>query len=145
MTAKQIKDYRRLLEKEYTEKDNEIDTHLMYINFAALGFFLTINEKFLKIQDADYLWLIGLSLGLLLVSFVLIITRKGMIIRGNHLLMRFIDKMSVNSRKHDKAFDKLWGNNDKKLTIIRRFVYFILSFGIGFQILFFLLNLYRSS
>ena len=46
MTKEEIKDYRRILEKEFMDKDNEIEAQLSYITVGALAFFLTINEKF---------------------------------------------------------------------------------------------------
>ncbi|MGD0583383.1 MAG: hypothetical protein ABR974_10605 [Bacteroidales bacterium] len=51
MTKEQLMEYRKLLEKDFTNKDLEIETSLSYISVGALGFFITINEKFL-----DLIW-----------------------------------------------------------------------------------------
>ena len=71
MTEIELKDYRKILEKEYSAKDLEIETSLSYITIGSLGFFLTINDKFLKLQDAKLTCLLVISLSCLFLSFVL--------------------------------------------------------------------------
>jgi ABC-type proline/glycine betaine transport system permease subunit len=54
--------------------------------------------------------------------------------------MSFLDKMSVNSEEQDQDLLKLWDKTNKKLGIIRLFVYLTLSIGVGLQVLFIVLN-----
>ena len=94
----------------------------------------------MKIQSAEFRIILILSLIFLFVTFVLILFRKSRIIRYDFLLMSFVDKMSVDSEEEDQGLLKLWDKTNKKLGIIRLFVYLTLSVGIGLQVLFIVLN-----
>ena len=140
MTKEEIKDYRRLLEKEFMDKDNEIDAQLSYITIGSLAFFLTINERFLRIQSADYKIILILSLLFLLIAFVLILARKSKTICYDLQLISFLDKMSDNSEEADQQLLSLWDKTNERLKKIRFFVYLMLSVGVGLQVLFIALN-----
>lgn len=141
MTKDDLKDYRKILEKEYSEKDLEVETSLSYITIGALGFFITINDKFLKIQEANFTIILILSLTLIFVSFVLILIRKSKTIRYDFDMMTFIDKMEPDSESQDKELLNLWDKSHKTLTSLRTYTYISLSTGIGLQIIFLLLNI----
>lgn len=118
----------------------EIETQLSYISIGSLGFFITINDKFLKIQSSDYKWILILSLIFLIISFVLILIRKS---RTNHhdlFMMGFIDKMQPDSEDEDQKLLIHWDCCHKELTRIRLFIYITLALGIGMQVLFVVLN-----
>ena len=140
MTLQEIKDYRKILEKEFIEKDNEIESQLSYITVVAIGFFITINEKFLKIQSANYKIVLILSLIFLFVTFVLILYRKSRTSYHDLKMMEFIDNMSTNSNEQDQKLLSMWEMSHKQLRKIRLFIYTTLSIGIGLQILFIILN-----
>ncbi len=141
MTKDELKDYRKILEKEYSEKDLEIETTLSYISIGALGFFITINDKFLKIQDAKFALILVLSLTLIFVSFVLILIRKSKTIRHDFDMITMIDKMEPDSESQDKELLNLWDQGHKTLTQLRTYTYISLAVGIGLQIIFLLLNI----
>lgn len=140
MKETEIKDYRKILEKEFVEKDLEIETTLSYISVGALGFFITINEKFLKIQTANYKLILILSLVFLFLSFILILFRKSRTSQQDLTLMEFIDKMKPNSEIDDNQLLELWDKSHKTLNFIRKFIYFSLGIGIGLQVIFLMLN-----
>jgi hypothetical protein len=140
MTPQELKDYRKILEKEYSDKDLEIETSLSYITIGALGFFLTINDKFLKLQDAKFTFLLIISLVSLFLSFVLILFRKSRTIKHDVDMMKFVDRMATNSPSQDKELTGLWNKCNKELTFIRTLIYIGLASGIGLQILYLLLN-----
>lgn len=140
MTLKEIKEYRNILEKEFINKDNEIETQLSYITIASLGFFITINEKFLKIQSADFKIALILSLIFLFVTFVLILLRKSRTSHHDLLMMGFLDNMVVDSDDQDQKLLSMWDTSHRQLTNIRLFIYITLSIGIGLQVLFIVLN-----
>jgi len=147
MTEEQKNDYRKILEKEFSDKDNEIDTHLMYVTMGALGFFMAFNEKYLTkdpvgVQDADFKYFLVLSLLFLLGTFILMLYRKSITIQSAYSLMKFLDNMAPNSSEGDKKLDELWKKNDERMKKIRKFIYFSLGFGIGFQVLFFVFNFF---
>lgn len=140
MNQTEIKDYRKILEKEFMDKDIEIETTLSYISIGALGFFMTINEKFFKIQTSNYKFILIISLLFLFLSFVLILIRKSR--SGHHdlILLQHLDSMNQDSEEDDLDLLKLWDNCHKELRTIRIFIYITLATGIGLQILFLVFN-----
>ncbi len=140
MTLQEIKEYRRILEKEFIHKDNEIETQLSYITVVSLGFFITINEKFLKIQSADFKIVLILSLIFLFVTFVLILLRKSKTSHHDLLMMGFLDNMKVDSNEQDQKLLSMWDKSHRQLKNIRLSIYITLSIGIGLQVLFIVLN-----
>jgi len=140
MTLEEIKDYRKILEKEFIDKDNEIETQLSYITIASIGFFITINEKFFKIQSADYKYILIISLILLFITFVLILIRKSRTSHHDLIMMEHIDNMEPDSEQQDQELLTLWDTSHKELKQIRTWTYFTLAIGIGLQVLFIILN-----
>jgi hypothetical protein len=141
MKETEIKEYRKILEKEFVDKDLEIETSLSYISVGALGFFITINEKFLKIQTANYKVILILSLFFLFLSFVLILYRKSRTSHYDLKLMQFIDNMKPDSENEDAQLLNLWDDSHQKLSFIRVLIYFSLIIGIGLQVLFLIFNI----
>ncbi|MCK9400657.1 MAG: hypothetical protein M0Q51_11785 [Bacteroidales bacterium] len=141
MNETEIKDYRKILEKEFIDKDLEIETSLSYISIGTLGFFITINEKFLKIQAANYKVILILSLSFIFISFILILFRKSRTSHHDLQLMKFIDKMKPDTVSEDKQLLNLWNISHKELSLGRTLIYFSLAIGIGLQVLFLLLNI----
>jgi hypothetical protein len=141
MTKEEIKDYRKLLEKDFTDKDLEIETSASYISIGALGFFITINEKFLKLEAANYKIILILSLVFLFLSFVLILYRKSRTSHNDLKLMEFSDEMSHDSEEDDAKFLQMWQDSHKELSWIMIIIYYCLGIGIGLQVLFLLLNI----
>ena len=62
MNPKQIAEYREKIDLQLKEKSGEIESHISLIIVAALGFFLTINEKFIGLKDASLKYLLLLSI-----------------------------------------------------------------------------------
>jgi hypothetical protein len=141
MTKDEIKEYRKTLGKAFSDRDQEIETTLSYITIGALGFFLTINEKFLKLQEANYKIMIIISLVFLFLAFVLMLRRKSRIIHHSMKMMKFADHMKPDTTEDDVNLFKLWQNSHKELLAIRKVVYLSLVLGIGLQILFFFMNI----
>jgi len=141
MTRDEIKDYRKILEKEYMDKDIEIDSVLSYVTIGALGFFITINDKFIKFQVAQCKVILIISLILLFISFALILLRK---IRTNHhdtKMMFFVDQMQPDKQEQDDELFNLWTKTNSELTMIRNGAIYSLGLGVILQIIFLLLNL----
>lgn len=140
MTKDEIKEYRKILEKEFMVKDKEIETQLSYITIGSLGFFITINEKFIKIQNTDFKNVLILSLIFLFLTFVLILVRKSRTSHHDLLMMKFLDKMSPDSNQDDQTLLSMWNKSHNELKKFRYVIYFSLSVGIGLQVLFIVLN-----
>jgi len=141
MNQTEINEYRKALEKEYLDKDIEMETSLSYISIGALGFFITINEKFIKIQIANYKVILILSLLFLFLSFVLILYRKSRTSYYDLKLMNLLDIMKPNSETDNKKMYCLWNQCYHELSFIRILIYICLAAGVGLQILFLFLNL----
>ena len=140
MTPEEIKDYRKILEKDFIDKDLEIETSLSYISIGALGFFMTINEKFIKVEIAEHRIILIFSLICLFLSFILVLIRKSRSGQNDEKLLRLL----VNIRPEtddDQALLELWRHCHNNLRWIRILIYYTLGIGIGLQVLFLLLNL----
>ena len=140
MKEDEIKDYRKQLEKDFTDKDLEIETTLSYISVGALGFFITINDKFLKLETANFKFILILSLISLFLSFALILYRKSRTSHNDLKLMVLADEMKPDSEVDDDELLKLWKESHEELLRIRNIIYFCLGIGIGLQVLFLILN-----
>ena len=140
MKEDEIKDYRKQLEKDFTDKDLEIETTLSYISVGALGFFITINDKFLKLETANFKFILMLSLISLFLSFALILYRKSRTSHNDLKLMVLADEMKPDSEVDDYELLKLWKESHEELLRIRNIIYFCLGIGIGLQVLFLILN-----
>jgi hypothetical protein len=143
MTKDEIKDYRKILEKEFVDKDLEIETTLSYTTIGALGFFITFNEKFIKLAEWKCKFFLMFSILFLFGSFILILYRKSRTSYHDIILMKFSDNMKAKSKKDDAQFDCLWESSYKELKTIRTVIYWTLGIGIGLQIIFFVVNVLK--
>ncbi|MCE5320105.1 MAG: hypothetical protein LLF93_03270 [Bacteroidales bacterium] len=141
MDADEIKEYRRILAKEFSDKDMEIETTTGYISIAALGFFITINDKFISLETATCKWALIVSLCLLAISFILVLARKYKANRDDLRLMDFIDDMKKDSAEEDTELYNKWEKSHKQLKNILIAIFLCLAIGIIFQVIFFVLNI----
>jgi hypothetical protein len=141
MKDPEIKDYRKILEKEFIDKDLEIETTVSYISIGALGFFITINEKFLRITEANNKVFLIISLIFLLLSFILILLRKYRTSHHDLKLIKFIDNMQSECDEDDKKLDILWHQSHSELSGLMKAIYITLAIGISLQVVFILINI----
>lgn len=141
MNNDEIKEYRRVLEKEFSDKDMEIETTTGYISIAALGFFITINDKFISLEKASCKWALIVSLCLLALSFILVLIRKFKAKNDDLHLMDIIDGMPANSEKDDVTLYDKWKESHTQLKNILIAIFSCLALGVIFQVIFFVLNL----
>lgn len=141
MKDTEIEEYRRILAKEFSDKDIEIETTTGYISIAALGFFITINDKFISLETATCKWALIVSLCLLAISFILVLARKYKAKHDDLSLMDFIDDMKENSEDDDTALYHKWAKSHKQLKNILTAIFLCLATGIVFQVIFFVLNI----
>lgn len=141
MEKSDIKDYRKILEKEFVDKDLEIDTTLSYISVGSLGFFLTINDSLFGLKEANYKAVFIFSIIFITTSFILLLFRKAKTSSYDLKLMRFVDGMRENSDEDDTELYKLWEKTHNSLTTIRKFIFLSISLGVILQVLFIILNI----
>ncbi|NLE04136.1 MAG: hypothetical protein GX638_04940 [Crenarchaeota archaeon] len=141
MSDEEINEYRKILEKEFTKKDLEIDNQLTYISIGSMGFFITIQEKFLKVTDQHCKIIFILSLVFLFITFILIIIRNARTRYHDLSMMSYIDEMDNNNIEHDQTLYDIWEKCHKELGCFRVITYITLGIGIGLQLLYIIFNL----
>ena len=75
MTEEQIKLYREQIDSQIKEKENDIESNMFLLIIGSLGFFLTINEKFIGLKDSSVKALMFISVFFLLVSFFFFVSQ----------------------------------------------------------------------
>lgn len=141
MEKEQIKTYREKIDIQLKEKESEIENSITYISVGALGFFITINEKFFKIDKTTCSFLLYLSLSLLLFSFIVILIKKYKTTSYDRKIIDFLDKMPEKDKEQDKKLLKLWKSSEYNLKLFKIISYSSLGLGITFQLIFFFLNI----
>lgn len=142
MTKDEITEYRKVVEKDFSDKDLEIETTLSYITIGALGFFITINDKFIQLQTAKCRLILIISLALIFISFALLLYRKSITTASDLKLLDYVTNMKTDSVEDDAKLLNLWDESHKCLERIKNWVYVSLGIGIGLQVLFLTINIY---
>jgi hypothetical protein len=141
MTQAEIDTYREKIDQQLKEKVSEIESNISIIIIGALGFFLTINEKFIGLKEAKLGWSLLISVGLLLTSFFLFLFGKHLTTKYDRSLIDFLDNMEENKEYQDQNLLKTWEAYDKRLSKNRDYIYVTLAIAILFQLVFFFYNL----
>jgi len=141
MVKQQIDSYREKIDIQLKEKENEIENSITYISVGALGFFLTINEKFFKIDKTNCSFLLYTSLSLLLLSFIIILIKKYKTTSYDRKIIDFLDELPENNKDKDKELLKLWKSCECYLKLFKISSYSALGLGITLQLVFFFSNL----
>lgn len=140
MKEEEIEKYRDKIDQQLKEKTSEIESNIAYIIVGALGFFLTINEKFIGLRSASFKFLLFLSIILLLVAFFLFLLNKHLTTVYDRKLIDILDKIKPEDEKDDKELLHNWEKFDKVISGTRKAIYLTLFLGIVFEIVFFMTN-----
>lgn len=141
MTQEEINKHRDEISLQLKEKVSEIESNISLIIIGALGFFLTVNEKFIGLKDASLLWLCFLSVALLLVSFFIYLYNKHLTTKFDREIIDFIDdKMKPDNKEANTTLYNMWQKGDTTLERNKTVIYWTLSLGILFQVIFFIYN-----
>lgn len=142
MTPDQISSYREQINKEIGEKAKDLDSNVFLVIAGALGFFLTINEKFIGLREAQLKPFLFLSLISLGISLSVFIYDKYFVTDCEKEILDFLDKKM---RPHDPALQQqlldMWEENERKLVRNKKWIFGSLICGIAAQMIFFLYNL----
>jgi hypothetical protein len=145
MTRDEINKYRDKLEQQHKEKSTEIDTKVSLIIIGSLGFFLTINEKFIGLKDATWKFFLITSVLLLLSSFVFYLILCHLTTTYDGDLIKFIDDdFQVETNQSDIELHEKWQQHASTLSKFRTSVYITLAAGIICQLVFFLHNVMNA-
>lgn len=144
MTKEEVKDYRSILEKEYMDKDTEIDSSISYISAGALGLVLSINDKFITIKTADFKGFLIASLILLLAALILMIVRKMITSKHDVKMLNYLTEIKdgADEEQELKLLD-LYTECDFQLSTIRTIAIICLITGIAFEVTFFIINFFK--
>jgi hypothetical protein len=141
MTREQIKDYRGQIDSQIKEKENDIESNMSLIIIGSLGFFLTINERFIGLNESSCKYLMFLSVSLLLSSLLFLLISKYYTVEYDKNILNFIDDNLVpNDDILDKCLLDMWTRFETNLKRFKRYTYWCLGLGILFQVIFFLYN-----
>jgi hypothetical protein len=141
MTPEQISSYREQINKEIGEKSQDLDSNVFLVIAGALGFFLTINEKFIGLREARLKPVLFLSLTSLCVSLTMFIYDKYFVADCEKEILNFLDtKMKPNDIALQKQLLGMWEDNERKLVRNKKWIFGSLIFGIAAQMVFFLYN-----
>ena len=142
MKQAEIDKYREQIDLQLKEKVTEIESNVSLIIIGSLGFFLTINEKFIGIKDASQLWALIASVILLLGSFSLYLISKFLTTKYDREIIDYLDdKMKEDNKETNTELINMWEKFDTFLTKIRKLIFWTLGLGVFFEIFFFMFNL----
>lgn len=140
MSEEDLKHYRKILQKEYIDRDSGNETSLTYISVGALIFFLAINNEFFKLVMAEYKFLLVISLFFLFFAFIMILIRKSKTVKYEFDMITFVDKMEADSESAVQDLMAMWDKTHMNLTLLQTLISLGLALGIGLQVLFMILN-----
>ena len=145
MEKNNLDSYRSEINKEISEKVNDLDSNIFLVIAGSLGFFLTINEKFIGLKDASLKPMLCVSIVLLLCSLTLYLYNKHFMTNCEKEILDFIDdKMKPDNMDHDKILIKMWKRHDKGIEKRKKMIFGSLILGIITQIIFFMVNVMSS-
>ncbi|OHC85443.1 MAG: hypothetical protein A2546_03950 [Sphingobacteriia bacterium RIFOXYD2_FULL_35_12] len=145
MKQSEIDKYRELIDLQLKEKVTEIESNVSIIIIGSLGFFLTINEKFVGIRDASQKWALVLSVLLLLASFFIYLISKYLTTKYDRELIDFLDdEMKEDDKDSNTKLLEMWSKFDTSLSKNRKAIFWTLAIGILLEIFFFMFNLLNT-
>ncbi len=142
MKQNEIDKYRELIDLQLKEKVTEIESNASLIIIGSLGFFLTINEKFVGIKDSSQKWALIASVLLLLASFLIYLYSKYLTTKYDRELINFLDdKMKEDNKDSNTELLNMWATFDTTLSRNRKAMFRTLGLGVCLEIFFFMFNL----
>lgn len=141
MTDEQIKEYRAEIASQLKEKETEIENNITNITVALLGFFLTINEKFIPLKSSHFKLLFLISVISFVASFFLGLRKKWKTSKIDRDIIEFIDNNDLKERNVEIQLDTKWQDGEKSLNCFRNWIYSLLFIGLITQLVYLYLNL----
>jgi hypothetical protein len=148
MNKNDVDSYRNQLDEDISKTFKEIDTNISYIIVGALGFFITMLDKFIDVNHALLIICMFASFAFLLISFILFLTGKHLHTHHSLKILTFVDNDFV-SKAEDEAketeLNEMWEEANKKINRNRNWIYFFLGIGVVLQVVFFSVNIFFRS
>lgn len=141
-----IADYRDKIETHLIDKEGEMDKTTTYITVGLLGFFMTINDKFVPLLDSNLKIWMYLSISSLIFSLILGLVYNYITVIFDGKIIRFIDDNDIeNDTTKRSELDIKWEKYIKKQNCVKLFVYIFLGIGLIAEIVFTINNFERKS
>lgn len=141
-----ITDYRDKIETHLIDKESEMDKTTTYITVGLLGFFMTINDKFVPLLDSNLKIWMYISICSLIFSLILGLVYNYITVIYDGRIIRFIDDNDVENDSAKKSeLDNNWEKYIKKQNCVKLFVYIFLGIGLITEIVFTIYNFERKS
>lgn len=142
MNKDEVNEYRRVVESEYSKKDNEIETTTSYLSAGLLGFFITVNERFISLNESTCKILFVLGMLLLSASFISILVRKYCDQRADIRLLDHISEMRGDGDlEMENKLYQIWKTGSNRSELILRYSFIFLALGVVTSVAFVLINL----
>lgn len=141
MEKSEINKYRRKVDTILKEKTTDIESTISLIIVGALGFILTINEKFIGIKDSKWKCILFASIISLILAFAIFLFTKDLTTSYCRKLIDFIDNFMKPDDSHsEKQLLKIWEDYVRKSDLNRSVTYILLLIGISLELIFFMYN-----
>jgi len=142
MTKEEIDEYREKIDIQLKEKVTEIESNIALIIIGSLGFFLTINEKFIVLVHSKVQWSLFLSVIFLITSFLLYLINKHLTTKFDRSIISFLDdNMKPDDIDSNTKLMKMWKKYDGILVCNLNIIYILLALGVIFETFFFMKNI----
>jgi hypothetical protein len=142
MTKEEIDEYREKIDIQLKEKVTEIESNIALIIIGSLGFFLTINEKFIVLLNSKVQWSLFLSVLFLITSFLLYLINKHLTTKFDRSIISFLDdNMKPDDIDSNTKLMKMWKKYDGILVCNLNIIYILLALGVIFETFFFMKNI----
>ena len=142
MTKEEIDEYREKIDIQLKEKVTEIESNIALIIIGSLGFFLTINEKFIVLVNSKVQWSLYLSVIFLITSFLLYLINKHLTTKFDRSIISFLDdNMKPDDIESNTNLMKMWKKYDGILVCNLNIIYILVALGVIFETFFFMKNI----
>jgi hypothetical protein len=136
--------YREELSSQLKDLEGEIDKTVTTLIAAMLGFFLTINEKFIPYSESSLKLLMFLSVGFFFLAFSLSFYNKYVSARAIHDLIRTIDN-STDDNTLNKNIWKVYTSAETKSRRIKKMSYFFTLAALLLELTYFFYNIDKKA
>lgn len=148
MDLKETGCYRDGLDGQISETAKEIDKNISYIIVGALGFFITMLDKFVDARSANLIAMLIISFVSLLIAFLLFLYCKHATIRYASKILKFVDNVMMRdpaNNSHEQRLLRKWKKSNRNLSHIRAATYVFLGIGVVLEVLFFTINILHNN
>jgi hypothetical protein len=152
MRLERLEKSREKLQEQQIARENDFHNIITYITAGALGLFVTINEKFIDLQNSTGKWLVITSILFLIITFVLVLAINYVNSRYNSDVVDVIDSILQNHTPTSQNIDlveenklmTIWSKKNQSLQKRTIWILITLTIGVVTEIIFLSINIMKS-